>query len=182
MTVTAIGLPVAKVEPILLKALLSDPFFVTKGPKSTGRELFNLPWLTQHLAHLPSFAAENVQATLLELTALTIIESLQSAQQIPESCWFAAAVRTTAALMHRLASLLPKAKVSSTAAYGVTRTGSKPWLLPGWPTAASKALPPIAQASPAPAACAYWAPSTPPEHSGQQQNAAGRKAMRRCIN
>jgi anhydro-N-acetylmuramic acid kinase len=46
-----------KVEPALLKALLSDPFFLTKGPKSTGREVFNLPWLQQHLAQLPTFAA-----------------------------------------------------------------------------------------------------------------------------
>lgn len=69
-----------KVEPVLLKALLSDPFFVTKGPKSTGREVFNLPWLTQHLSQLPAFAPEDVQATLLELTALTIVESLQHAQ------------------------------------------------------------------------------------------------------
>src|SRR5450830_1140175 len=37
-----------QVEPALLQALLSDPFFQTKGPKSTGREVFNLPWLKQH--------------------------------------------------------------------------------------------------------------------------------------
>jgi len=44
-----------KVEPTLLSELLSDPFFVTKGPKSTGREVFNLPWLMQHLSRLPTF-------------------------------------------------------------------------------------------------------------------------------
>ncbi|MCX7078493.1 MAG: anhydro-N-acetylmuramic acid kinase, partial [Pseudomonas sp.] len=43
-----------KVEPALLKELLSDPFFVTKGPKSTGREVFNLEWLQQHLSRLPA--------------------------------------------------------------------------------------------------------------------------------
>ena len=108
-----------KVEPALLRSLLSDPFFVTQGPKSTGREVFNLPWLMQHLAQLPTFAAEDVQATLLELTALTIIESLQGAQNDTQEVLVCGGGAHNAALMNRLASLLPKAQVSSTSAYGV---------------------------------------------------------------
>ncbi|KQZ91357.1 MULTISPECIES: anhydro-N-acetylmuramic acid kinase [unclassified Pseudomonas] len=108
-----------KVQPTLLKALLSDPFFVTQGPKSTGREVFNLPWLMQHLAHLPPFAAEDVQATLLELTALTITESLQGAQTDTQEVLVCGGGAHNATLMSRLASLLPKAKVSSTSTYGV---------------------------------------------------------------
>ncbi|MDB5997013.1 MAG: anhydro-N-acetylmuramic acid kinase [Pseudomonas sp.] len=107
------------VEPVLLKALLSDPFFVTQGPKSTGREVFNLPWLTQHLAQLPTFAAEDVQATLLELTALTIIESLQHAQSDTRELLVCGGGAHNATLMKRLASLLPGATVSSTATHGV---------------------------------------------------------------
>jgi anhydro-N-acetylmuramic acid kinase len=108
-----------KVQPTLLKALLSDPFFVTQGPKSTGREVFNLPWLMQHLAHLPPFAAEDVQATLLELTALTITESLQGAQTDTQEVLVCGGGAHNATLMSRLAGLLPKAKVSSTSNYGV---------------------------------------------------------------
>ncbi|WP_130905957.1 MULTISPECIES: anhydro-N-acetylmuramic acid kinase [unclassified Pseudomonas] len=108
-----------KVQPTLLKALLSDPFFVTQGPKSTGREVFNLPWLMQHLAHLPPFAAEDVQATLLELTALTITESLQGAQTDTQEVLVCGGGAHNATLMSRLAGLLPKAKVSSTSTYGV---------------------------------------------------------------
>lgn len=107
------------VEPVLLKALLGDPFFLTKGPKSTGREVFNLQWLTQHLARLPTFAAQDVQATLLELTALTIIESLQAAQADTQELLVCGGGAHNATLMARLASLLPDTKVSSTAAYGV---------------------------------------------------------------
>ncbi len=69
-----------QVEPQLLQTLLSDPFFQTTGPKSTGREVFNLNWLKQHLGRLPNYRAENVQATLLELTAQSIIKSLTQAQ------------------------------------------------------------------------------------------------------
>ncbi|MBK5413672.1 anhydro-N-acetylmuramic acid kinase [Pseudomonas sp. TH31] len=108
-----------KAEQPLLNELLSDPFFVTKGPKSTGREVFNLPWLTQHLSHLPTFAAEDVQASLLELTALTITESLQSAQSDTRELLVCGGGAHNAMLMARLASLLPNTKVSSTAAYGV---------------------------------------------------------------
>lgn len=108
-----------QVEPVLLEALLGDSFFVTKGPKSTGREVFNLAWLTQHLSRLPSLAAENVQATLLELTALTIIESLQGAQADTRELLVCGGGAHNATLMQRLASLLPDATVSSTASHGV---------------------------------------------------------------
>lgn len=108
-----------KVEPALLRALLSDPFFVTQGPKSTGREVFNLPWLTQHLSRLTAFAAQDVQATLLELTALTIVESLQQAQSATRELLVCGGGAHNLALMARLASLLPDATVSITGAYGV---------------------------------------------------------------
>ncbi|SEM76903.1 anhydro-N-acetylmuramic acid kinase [Pseudomonas sp. ok272] len=108
-----------KVEPALLNALLSDPFFLTKGPKSTGREVFNLQWLTQHLANLPGFAAQDTQATLLELTALTIIDSLQAAQVDTQELLVCGGGAHNKTLMTRLASLLPNTQVSSTAVYGV---------------------------------------------------------------
>ncbi|WP_047337945.1 anhydro-N-acetylmuramic acid kinase [Pseudomonas protegens] len=108
-----------QVDPPLLQALLSDPFFATQGPKSTGREVFNLDWLQRHLTARGAIAAENVQATLLELTALTIVESLQSAQSDTQELLVCGGGAHNAALMGRLAALLPQTRVSSTAAYGV---------------------------------------------------------------
>lgn len=108
-----------KVEPGLLKTLLSDPFFATQGPKSTGREVFNLQWLQQHLAALPVFAPEDVQATLLELTALTIAESLQAAQSATQELLVCGGGAHNSALMNRLGQLLPHSKVSSTTTHGV---------------------------------------------------------------
>jgi len=107
------------VEPELLEALLSDPFFITQGPKSTGREVFNLPWLEQHLSHFPALAPENVQATLLELTALTIVTALQSAQTDTEQLLVCGGGAHNSALMTRLAALLPGTTVASTASHGV---------------------------------------------------------------
>ena len=108
-----------QVEPLLLNALLSDPFFATQGPKSTGREVFNLEWLQEHLARLPALPPENVQATLLELTALTIVESLQAAQTDTQELLVCGGGAHNSALMSRLSSLLPNTKVSSTATHGV---------------------------------------------------------------
>ncbi|WP_028942120.1 anhydro-N-acetylmuramic acid kinase [Pseudomonas vranovensis] len=107
------------VNPGLLAALLSDPFFAGTGPKSTGREVFNLPWLTRHLATLPAIAAVDVQATLLELTAHSIVNSLQAAQQETQALLVCGGGAHNSALMRRLAALLPAAQVDSTAAHGV---------------------------------------------------------------
>ncbi|MDD2057073.1 anhydro-N-acetylmuramic acid kinase [Pseudomonas sp. GD03860] len=107
------------VDPGLLAALLSDPFFAGTGPKSTGREVFNLPWLKQHLAELPAIADVDVQATLLELTAHSIVSSLQAAQQDTQALLVCGGGAHNGALMRRLAALLPDAHVDSTAAHGI---------------------------------------------------------------
>lgn len=65
-----------KVEDALLQAFLQEPYFAKAPPKSTGRELFDQHWLENF--KLEHFAPEDVQATLLELTAFTICQSLGS--------------------------------------------------------------------------------------------------------
>lgn len=107
------------VQADLLSALLSDPFFAGSGPKSTGREVFNLAWLDGHLARLPHYRDQDVQATLLELTAQSIIESLRNAQQGTEALLVCGGGARNGALMARLGELLPDAQVASTGAHGV---------------------------------------------------------------
>jgi len=46
------------------------------APKSTGREYFNFGWVEQQLRRFPGLAPQDVQATLLELTAVTISEQV----------------------------------------------------------------------------------------------------------
>ena len=55
----------------LLRQLLDEPFLNLRPPKSTGRELFNLPWLQNKLG-LFTRRPQDVQATLLEFTAASI--------------------------------------------------------------------------------------------------------------
>ncbi|MCF5428293.1 anhydro-N-acetylmuramic acid kinase, partial [Pseudomonas syringae] len=108
-----------KVDSALLEKLLSDQFFLTKGPKSTGREVFNLGWVKHHLFQSKTLAPEDVQATLLELTALTITDSLKSAQPITRELLVCGGGAHNKALMKRLAELLPDTEVSSTEKFGV---------------------------------------------------------------
>ncbi|MGM9513582.1 anhydro-N-acetylmuramic acid kinase [Roseateles sp. DB2] len=66
-----------QVLPALVAAMLSEPFFQLPPPRSTGRDLFNPSWLQARLDTLPARPApEDVQASLLELTALSIAQAL----------------------------------------------------------------------------------------------------------
>ncbi len=61
----------------LLELLETEPYFELAPPKSTGRELFNLVWLDGFLARLSEHvAAEDVERTLCELTAVTITKAI----------------------------------------------------------------------------------------------------------
>jgi len=60
----------------LLSTLLQDPYFEQPPPKSTGTEYFSLQWLERHLQAFPELAAEDIQATLLALTAESIADAI----------------------------------------------------------------------------------------------------------
>ncbi|SFJ02421.1 anhydro-N-acetylmuramic acid kinase [Pseudomonas guineae] len=107
------------VQTPLLQALLSDSYFQAQGPKSTGRELFNLAWLDQHMQRQPALAAADVQATLLELTAISITDALKGAQQNTEMLLVCGGGAHNHTLMRRLAQLMPNSLVSSTDEHGV---------------------------------------------------------------
>lgn len=64
-----------KIHQPLLNKLLACPFFSQKPPKSTGRDLFSLQWLLPQLS--AEYAPEDVQRTLLELTAQSISDAIQ---------------------------------------------------------------------------------------------------------
>ena len=64
-----------KVNEALLKKMLSDSFFTKAPPKSTGRDDFHLAWLQEKLG-ISNHHAEDVQATLLHLTAQSALEAL----------------------------------------------------------------------------------------------------------
>ncbi len=67
------------VNKTLLQHLLSLPFFSEAAPKSTGREQFHIGWIQQVIQENKlQIAAADVQATLLELTACSIADAINS--------------------------------------------------------------------------------------------------------
>src|SRR5688572_6109597 len=64
-----------RIDATLLERLLAEPYFARPWPKSTGRELFNMSWLDGHLGKAGKVAIEDVQATLCELTAVSIAQA-----------------------------------------------------------------------------------------------------------
>ncbi|WMS89127.1 anhydro-N-acetylmuramic acid kinase [Pleionea litopenaei] len=72
-----------KVHEELLKHMLADPYFKMGAPKSTGREYFDAKWLQQKLKGADPVSAVDVQASLCELTAITIVEGIS---RLPGSC------------------------------------------------------------------------------------------------
>ncbi|MFT5660503.1 MAG: anhydro-N-acetylmuramic acid kinase [Sulfurimonas sp.] len=67
-----------EVDEALLQSFLSDPYFDLRPPKSTGREYFNWEWLSKHIQEFQSIPQENIQRTLLELTAQTITNAVKN--------------------------------------------------------------------------------------------------------
>jgi anhydro-N-acetylmuramic acid kinase len=104
------------VDDSLLASLRSDPYFARTPPKSTGTDYFNRTWLENILRTRPVTPdPQNVQATLSELTAVTIAGALRAAQSV-RVCGGGA--RNTD-LLGRLDRLLPRCNVASTADWGI---------------------------------------------------------------
>jgi anhydro-N-acetylmuramic acid kinase len=103
-----------KLLPELLERCLADAFFAQQGPRSTGRERFNAAWLHTRLDGKEK--PEDVQATLTELTALSITRSLASFA--PDSVHVCGGGSKNAFLLERLAIHLPGVRVGVTDALG----------------------------------------------------------------
>jgi anhydro-N-acetylmuramic acid kinase len=107
-----------RVEPELLDLLLQEPYLSLPAPKSTGRELFNRPWLQKLLARHPAAIAD-VQATLCEFTAATIAAAVTGAGLGPSQLLVCGGGAFNGELMRRLALRLPGVPVRPTGAVGI---------------------------------------------------------------
>jgi anhydro-N-acetylmuramic acid kinase len=104
----------------LLQRLLAEPFFDRPPPKSTGRDLFSDEWLRRRLDELPAaVAAVDVQATLAELTARTVVRALLEHGPGTTRLVVCGGGALNAHLMARLAACLPYVQVCTSAARGV---------------------------------------------------------------
>ena len=104
----------------LLQACLAHPFFQLAPPKSTGRETFNLTWLQQLLdGQSAPPRPEDVQATLLELSAHSISQCLWQASPIPQEVYLCGGGAYNKNLRERLAEQLAPIPVMTTSQLGI---------------------------------------------------------------
>lgn len=104
----------------LLERLLADPYFSRPAPKSTGPEHFNLDWLeTRGEGLLEKMPLEDVQATLLEFTARSLIRTARDAAPETEKMLVCGGGAYNPLLMQRMQSLAGAMRVESTADHGV---------------------------------------------------------------
>ena len=66
-----------KVDSCLLDRFMADSYFKLVPPKSTGREHFNQKWLEKNLKGFKGLKVEDIQRTLLELTAKSISDDIK---------------------------------------------------------------------------------------------------------
>lgn len=107
-----------RVDETLLKRLLSEPYFTEPPPKSTGREVFHLTWLSEHLRGL-AIAPKNVQATLVALSALTIADAIRTHARDAREVWVCGGGVHNPVLMAAIADALAPIRVASVADLGI---------------------------------------------------------------
>lgn len=114
-----------RVNAALLHFLLeSEPWFAQLPPKSTGRDRFNQEWLDSRLEAfcqantLTGLAANDVQATLLQLTAVSVQQMLERTAPGCREVLVCGGGALSSGMMRALASALP-CPVTSTASAGI---------------------------------------------------------------
>jgi anhydro-N-acetylmuramic acid kinase len=108
-----------QVNEVLLGALLSHSFFQQVGPRSTGKEAFNLAWLDSCLEERNDIAAQDVQATLVEFTSVSIATAIKNCPTEISEVYVCGGGGHNGHLMQRLAMHLAPATLASSAAIGM---------------------------------------------------------------
>jgi anhydro-N-acetylmuramic acid kinase len=108
-----------QVNPELLTRLMQHPFLEKSGPRSTGKEAFNLEWLKSWHPAVESMDAQCVQTTLSEYTATTIAQGLALSELEISEVFICGGGVHNGDLMRRLYQKLAPAKLDTTAALGL---------------------------------------------------------------
>ena len=106
----------------LLNALLNNPFFRLKAPKTTGPELFSINYLeqAQHLSGISEINPANIITTLTEFTAQSIAEFIdRTFQKQLMELFLSGGGAKNLYLVKRLKELMPRAGIQNIDAIGI---------------------------------------------------------------
>lgn len=108
-----------RVDAALLEQLRGHPYLARRGPRSTGKEAFNLAWLDNCLQRLPAMESRDVQATLAEFTADAIASAIIAAETGIAEVYVCGGGARNTDLMRRLHRLLAPRQLDTTAVLGI---------------------------------------------------------------
>lgn len=118
------------VNETLLEALLAHPFFKKQPPKSTGRDEINLAWVEEVLAGLnETISDKDVQATLTELTAISVSDAIQAHQPDTQTIYVCGGGAYNTYLLKRLSHHLPKLNIQTTETLNISPKHIEPALM-----------------------------------------------------
>ena len=110
-----------EIIPELLACFLQEPYFRMAPPKSTGRDIFNPPWLQKSLQATNTADAlpQDIQTTLAELTAITCSSAAIQHSKNGDQIAVCGGGAFNTHLMQRMQLLLPDRKLTTTEPIGL---------------------------------------------------------------
>ncbi|MBT8437881.1 MAG: anhydro-N-acetylmuramic acid kinase [Gammaproteobacteria bacterium] len=105
------------IDSLLEKMISTEDYFRLDPPKSTGTEFFNPNWLLNFMDD--KYKAKDVQATLVELTVVTIANAIARLPQGLESIYVCGGGVHNHYLLERLEDNLAQGRLATTEALGV---------------------------------------------------------------
>jgi anhydro-N-acetylmuramic acid kinase len=108
-----------RVDEALLAAMLRDEYFAASPPKTTGRERFGAHFLARYAGDLARLSTEDGAATLTELTAASIAQSVARAGFSHARMIVSGGGARNSTLLARLAARLDAARVETSDAMGI---------------------------------------------------------------
>ena len=106
------------VDQKLLVEFLKHPYYEIKAPKSTGKEIFHLPYLLEILGPTQEWVIEDVLATLLEVTVETVAQEVE--KYALSSLYVAGGGAANKQLMKRMQERLSNCTILSVSELGIS--------------------------------------------------------------
>jgi anhydro-N-acetylmuramic acid kinase len=115
-----------RVHPALLERLLSEPYYRRSPPKSTGKELFHLDYLLDHVKEVGAVEPDDLVATVTELTAVTVAAVCRDLDV--RRLVVSGGGAENPVLMVRLAAALPDVELTTIDEYGIPSAAKEAYL------------------------------------------------------
>ena len=105
------------VNEAVLRTMLAHPYYLLPWPKSTGKEIFHLPYIIEHFGEIADWNINDVLATLVELTVETVARDVEAHHLT--TLYVAGGGTQNPVMMNRLKERLSNCSVELMSALGV---------------------------------------------------------------